>query len=216
LPLGGGGVHLVSPALSRQGDLAFVQRIFDPSIWRIQISRSDQKAGSATPFISSSFVDHFPQFSPDGQKIAFASYRSGHSEIWVCDNDGSNAFQLTSFSGEDCTGPCWSPDGQQIAFAANQEGQVELYVIGAEGGKARRLTIHPAGDRAPRWSRDVKWIYFDSNRTGQHQVWKMPAQGGDAVQVTKNGGSIPIESPDGLHTYFLKPEELARLTTGRH
>jgi hypothetical protein len=38
-------------------------------------------------------------------------------------------------------------------------------------------------------------------------VWKMPAQGGDAVQVTKNGGSIPIESPDGLHTYFLKPEE---------
>jgi eukaryotic-like serine/threonine-protein kinase len=207
LPLGGGGVHLVSPALSRQGDLAFVQRIFDPNIWRIQISRSDHKAGSAAAFISSSFVDHFPQFSPDGQKIAFASYRSGHSEIWVCDGDGSNAFQLTSFSGEDSTGPCWSPDGRQIAFAANQEGQVELYVIGAEGGKARRLTIHPAADRAPSWSRDGKWIYFDSNRTGQRQVWKMPAQRGDAVQVTKNGGSIPIESPDGLHTYFLKPEE---------
>jgi hypothetical protein len=35
----------------------------------------------------------------------------------------------------------------------------------------------------------------------------MSAQGGDPVQVTKNGGSVPIESPDSLHIYFLTPEE---------
>jgi Tol biopolymer transport system component len=167
----------------------------------------DHKAGTPGPLISSSFLDHTPQFSPDGQKIAFASYRSGHAEIWVCDSDGSNAFQLTSFAGADCNSPRWSPNGQQIAFSANQEGQREVYVIGAEGGKVWRLTIHPAVDRAPSWSRDGKWIYFDSNRTGEFQVWKMSTQGGDAVQVTKNGGWIPLESPDGRYTYFLKPEE---------
>ncbi len=93
------------------------------NIWRVAISGPDHKAGTPAPLISSSFLDHTPQFSPDGRKIAFASYRSGHAEIWVCDSDGSNSFQLTSFAGPDCTTPQWSPDGQQIAFSANQEGQ---------------------------------------------------------------------------------------------
>ena len=203
LPLGGGGAYLNSPALSRQGDLAFVQKISDINIWRVPISGPDRKAGSPAPFISSTFFNHTPAFSPDGQKIAFASYRSGNAEIWVCDSDGSNAFQLTAFAGQECSSPRWSPDSREVVFKATQQGQSEVFVINAEGGKARRLTSHPANDEGPSWSLDGKWIYFSSNRTGKDQVWKMPVKGGEAVQVTKDGGWIPFESPDG-HLYFLK------------
>jgi Tol biopolymer transport system component len=39
--------------------------------------------------------DYDPVFSPDGTRIAFTSTRSGNSDIWVMDSDGSKPTQLT-------------------------------------------------------------------------------------------------------------------------
>ncbi len=36
------------------------------------------------------------------------------------------------------------------------------------------------------------------------QVWKMPVGGGQAVQVTKQGGHMALESPDGKTLYYAK------------
>jgi dipeptidyl aminopeptidase/acylaminoacyl peptidase len=77
-------------------------------------------------------------------------------------------------------------------------------VVGANGGKPQRMTTDPANDGNPSWSHDSQWIYFDSARAGEQQVWKMPANGGDAVQVTKDGGFAPLESPDGKFLYYTK------------
>ena len=125
-------------------------------------------------------------------------------EVWVSDSDGSNSIQLTSFNGPKVTTPRWSPDGGRIAFDSDAEGEFDVWVIGANGGKAQRLTTHPANDGDPSWSRDGRWIYFDSARTGQQQVWKIPADGGEAIQVTRDGGFAPLESPDGKFLYYVK------------
>ena len=66
------------------------------------------------------------------------------------------------------------------------------------------MTTDPANDGNPSWSRDGRWIYFDSARTGEQQVWKIPADGGDAIQVTRDGGFAPLESPDGKFIYYTK------------
>ena len=66
------------------------------------------------------------------------------------------------------------------------------------------MTTHPANDGNPSWSRDGRWIYFDSARTGEQQVWKIPEAGGDAIQVTRDGGFAPLESPDGKFIYYTK------------
>ena len=39
--------------------------------------------------------DCFPAWSPDGQKIAFTSFRHGNMEIYVMDADGGNQRRLT-------------------------------------------------------------------------------------------------------------------------
>ena len=50
-----------------------------------------------------------PVWTPDGQRIAFASDRDGDGEIYVMNKDGSNVLQLTNNKGYDGS-PRWSPD----------------------------------------------------------------------------------------------------------
>jgi Tol biopolymer transport system component/DNA-binding winged helix-turn-helix (wHTH) protein len=207
------GENACCPAISRRGHrLAYSNAFAHSSIWRIASlggprARDEKSAGSinhATPFIFSTRYDLTPQFSPDGKRIAFISSRSGNSEIWVCDRDGSNPVQLTSFRGPMVTTPRWSPDSGRIAFDSDSEGEFDIWVTRAGGGKPQRMTTDPANDGNPSWSRDGQWIYFDSVRTGEQQVWKIPTDGGEAIQLTWDGGWGPLESPDGKFIYYTK------------
>ena len=209
------GDNLIEPAISHSGQrLTYMHILFHSNIWRLAApmvvspgahnDKTPKPVSGAAPFLSSTRNDSAPQFSPDGRKIAFTSDRSGNLEIWVSDSDGSNSFQLTSFGGPAVTTPRWSPDGGRIAFDSDAAGEYDIWVIGANGGKAQRMTWHPANDGNPSWSRDGQWIYFDSARTGEQQVWKIPANGGEAVQVTRDGGFAPLESPDGKFLFYVK------------
>ncbi len=202
-PLSVGQEGAIAPTLSRTGRrLAYTQTDTNANIWRHEISTG--RSPPPTKLIASSGVNESPQFSPDGKRIVFASNRTGSWEIWVCDSDGSNARQLTFFEGPYANWPRWSPDSRQIAFTGTAEGHYACYLVGVEGGRPRRLMTGASSDYLPSWSRDGKWIYFVSERTGAIQVWKMPAEGDQAVQMTKQGGHMALESPDGKTLYYAK------------
>jgi Tol biopolymer transport system component len=80
----------------------------------------------------------------------------------------------------------------------------DIYSISANGGTPRRWTSDPAEDKWPYWSHDGKWIYFSSTRSGREEIWKMSSSGGEAVQITRNSGDTPQESPDGKFLYYMK------------
>jgi Tol biopolymer transport system component/DNA-binding winged helix-turn-helix (wHTH) protein len=196
-------------SIARLGSrLAYSQHHNDSNIWRLPaaaaITREATDSARPLKLIGSSRSEDSPQFSPDGQKIAFTSDRSGNDEIWVCQSDGSNAIQLTSFGASYSGSPRWSPDSQQIAFDSRSTGQADIFVISVNGGEPRRLTTEPSTDVVPSWSRDGQWIYFCSNRGGDLQIWKMPAAGGPAAQVTRQGGFEAVESADGRWLYYAK------------
>ncbi len=210
-------------AISRRGQrLVYQHGVFHSTIWRMAAPPLDGLPASRNlkgvkpingpaPFISSTRNDFSPQYSPDGKRVAFVSDRSGNPEIWVSDGDGSNTVQLTSFGGPAVSTPRWSPDSGRIAFDSDAEGEYDIWVIGADGGKPQRMTTNPANDGNPSWSRDGQWIYFDSARTGSQQAWKIPANGGDAIQLTRDGGFVPLESPDGKFLYYVKSLASAEL-----
>src|SRR5262249_5167733 len=153
-PLAVGGEGASTLAISRQGNrLAYSREIRDTDIWRVGISDS-KNTGSPTRLISSTRPDYGPQYSPDGKRIAFTSGRSGNTEMWVCDDDGQNPVQLTSFAGPDLGSPRWSPDGRQIAFDSVAAGNRDIFVISAEGGKPRPFTEDASDEVRPSWSRD--------------------------------------------------------------
>ena len=108
------GGSSLSPALSREKHrLAFTQYRWDVNIWRVGVTGGSGADEAPVPWIASTLLDHTPNFSSDGRKIAFASYRSGTPEIWVCDSSGQNLVKLTSFNGPEVELPQWSPDGSE-------------------------------------------------------------------------------------------------------
>jgi len=204
-PLVSAGEQGDQPAISRQCNrLAYRRQFLDDNIWRLELPGPGGKVGSPVLLIASTRADIIPRYSPDGKRIVFISARSGSLEVWVSASDGSGAMQLTSMRAPMTGSPRWSPEGERIVFDSNSEGQFELYVISASGGRPRRMTSHAADDALASYSRDGRWIYFASNRTGAWQIWKMPAEGGEAIQVTRQGGRVPFESPDGKSVYYAK------------
>ncbi len=208
-------VSRTQPVRSR---LVYLRSFNDTNIRRIETSGPGAPSSSPPAVvISSTRRDQNPQLSPDGRRVAFMSDRSGETEIWLADLDGSNAVQLTSMNAPFTGTPRWSADGQLITFSSNPEGQWDIFAIPAAGGKPRRLTSHPANDNLSSFSRDGKWIYFSSNRTGEFQIWRVPAAGGDAVQVTHNVGYVAHDSPDGAYIYYTQtpagPSALWRIPT---
>ena len=146
------------------------------NIWAVDLAIGAQV--QAAPLIASARGEGNPQYSPDGQRIAFQSNRSGGAEIWTCDREGAQCSQLT-FLGVRASGyPRWSPDGKRIVFHSRPKGYANIFVVDANGGPVRQLTSGSSDDCCPGWSRDGKTIYFSSRRSGAEQVWKAPASGG--------------------------------------
>jgi len=131
--------------------------------------------GSAVTQLTVSGQDRnsiFTDWSPDGQRIAFDSDRTGTNEvqIWLMDWNGANQTQLTTgpgFHGD----PAWSPDGKRLALESDWNDYPALqgiWTIPADAGPvgqadATRVTTLPAGfdfDSEPQYSPDGSQIVF--------------------------------------------------------
>jgi TolB protein len=96
--------------------------------------RSD--GSEATQLTFDSWDNYLPDWSPDGNRIAFASNRSGNWDIFTMDPDGSSVQQLTDDEDSDIE-PVWSPSGRQLAFATLRDRSVrgwEVFLLDLDGG----------------------------------------------------------------------------------
>jgi Tol biopolymer transport system component len=71
------------------------------------------------------YKDRSPQWSRDGQRIAFYSDRSGNYGIWTVNLDGSQPVQMTE-TGRHAIYPAWSADGSRLAFLSRDVGVLSI------------------------------------------------------------------------------------------
>jgi Tol biopolymer transport system component len=109
------------PDISRKGNrLVYTRGSVNANIWKVGFGGRTGKLGQPLKLISSTRIEKDPQYSPDGQRIAFISSRSGTFEVWVAGNDGSDPIRLTSLGATRTEMPRWSPDGRRIVFDSNR------------------------------------------------------------------------------------------------
>ncbi|NPV48450.1 MAG: DUF5050 domain-containing protein [Armatimonadetes bacterium] len=149
-------------------------------------------------------TDLEPDWSPDGRKIAFCSYRDAHNkEIYTMNANGTGQIRLTNSAGDDeC--PAWSPDGTHIAFSSVRDGDYEIYVMNADGSAVTQLTERADSDREPAWSPDGRAIAFWSQRNGDAEIYVMGADGSGPTNLSRNSADDywPTWSPDGKRIAF--------------
>ena len=207
-PLAIGGDRTSTISIARKGHrLVYATIRFWTDIWQADIPGD---SGQIKPhrLITSPYLDYFPVYSPDEQKIAFNSDRSGNCEVYICNRDGSDPRRMTFLESHSGV-PRWSPSGEYLIFDSRPKGNSDILRIDAKGDKPPvNLTDNPADDRVPSWSRDGRYIYFYSKRSEKYQIYRMPAAGGEPVQITQNGGNMGFESFDGSYFYFKKFQDM--------
>jgi TolB protein len=141
-----------------------------------------------------SSINILPAWRPDGQALAYVSYRQDRSpliflaEVFLGRSSANITGERTS--GEQASqafAPAWSPDGKRVAFASNRAGNMEIYAANADGSDLRRLTNSAAADTAPCWSPTGAELVFTSNRTGSPQLWVMDNEGLNVRRLTTLG-----------------------------
>lgn len=164
----------------------------------------DYDGYSAKQFSHDRSIALFPSFSPDGRRLAYVSYKSGHPNVIIRGNDGL-FIGATQFKGT-TTSPVVGPDGK-IAFASSKDGSsMEIYVSNGDGSNARRLTkTRNAVNISPRWNpKTGREMAFISDRRGAPQVFLISADGSNERPLITLGGQMdsPAWSPDGRFLAF--------------
>lgn len=150
-----------------------------------------------------------PAFSPDGQRIAFASNRSGNWDIWIVGIHGGPAIQVTDARSDELH-PSWSPDGHHIAFCRLpvNGGQWELWIADAGSGSSRRFIGHGL---FPDWSPTNNTILFQRARERGNRwfsIWTItmvndePRYPTEVASSDSNAVILPAWSPDGRRIAF--------------
>ena len=145
----------------------------------------------------------YPSISHNGKHIAFVY----QGDIWVANQDGSDAHRLTIHQAYEQR-PVWSPDDQQIAFSSDRFGNYDVFVIKASGNSPKRITYHSTQDYVSSWTEKFG-LLLESNRTFKQverasEMVQVPATGGTPFRAFNSLGFDPQPSPDGRYIAFVR------------
>ncbi len=154
--------------------------------------------------------DYDPDWSYDGLRLAFTSWRTGRPQIFTIGVDGQGLRNVNDDLAFNWS-PSWAPDGSQIAILSGRGGLEEIWLVPDDGGEEKRYTHSDGQDIArPDWSPDGGTILFEKVIDNLPRLVAISVADGGVreTQVCQEGRlsfqpmSEPAWSPDGQWIAF--------------
>jgi Tol biopolymer transport system component len=160
-------------------------------------------------------VDQYARWSPDGNRIVFASTRSGGLKMFTRSSvTGGRDQDLPSETppGLQDIPHDWSRDGKYIVFVRRPVSGSEIWIKPMFGDEKPFpfVQANHSQHASPRLSPNSRWLAYgtNENETGTFQivVHAFPDPNGKKWTVTAGGGLYPTWGRNGRELYYLTPD----------
>jgi TolB protein len=180
--------------------IAYVAVDGQPPAQNYQLVVADADGENQRLILQSRYPLMSPAWSPDGQWLAYVSFESKRSAVYVQLVRSGERRQVSARAGVNGA-PAWSPDGKKLALTlGGSSGNPDIYVLDLGSQNLTRVTDDPAIDTEPAWAPDGRSVYFTSDRAGGPQIYRIGVNPGDKPKRITFGGNYnarPRVSPDG-------------------
>ena len=171
----------------------------------------DSARGVSSKLTFDPAIDDPPMWSPDGQRIVWASNRAGGSfDLYIKPASGGTDQLLLKMGTPTGWAEDWSQDGRYILYQipGAKTGQ-DLWIAPQAAGGAAADKPFPYlqtqfDEEHGRFSPDGHWVAYTSNESGRQEVYVQPFPAtGAQFQVSSGGGREPHWRKDGTELFYI-------------
>ncbi len=181
------------------------------NIWVYDLARNTK-----TRLTFDNATHNYPSWSPDGSRVAFASYTGPAAGAAIgsslhakaSNGTGNDELILASEKEVGYSYPHFSPDGRYLIYqrASGPTGNA-VWAVPLSGEKKPFPVVQPQSPQnsvfEARLSPDGRWVAYTSDDSGTTEVYVSPFPGGGGRwQVSTNGGAVAAWRRDGKELYY--------------
>ena len=175
------------------------------------VSTYELSAGGALQRLTFGNKNSNPVWSrPDGKYLFFTSDRDGESVLYQQLADGTGVAEALTTPEKDVLPLAESVEssGKVLAFTKRQGAQASVWFLPLDGDrKPKPLVNAPSGAQShAAFSSNGRWLAYTSTelRADRPQIFVQPYPStGEKHQVSTDGGTYPLWSPDGKQLFYL-------------
>ena len=149
-----------------------------------------------------------PEFTPDGQRLMFATSLEGWVQICIADVTGGNMRRISHVRSIEVSPKVNPKNPSQVLFISGRGGSEQLWRMNIDGGDLAQLTDGTGYVANPAWSPNGQFVAFAWTRgyePGNYNIFVMDiSKPHDPIQLTHGMGrnENPWWAPDGVHLVF--------------
>lgn len=116
-------------------------------------------------------LESSPSWSPDGQRLVYASDALGQPQLYVIDAEGGRQTRLKTKISHYCAEPDWNQQNEDlIAYTASIEGRFQIALYSIKRGRSIALTSVAGGALEPCWLPDGRHLVFTERIRGSTRL----------------------------------------------